>query len=159
MRIPLRLVFLALVLAEIAVFIQVGEAIGVAATLALTVLGMLAGIVLLRRQGMVTLSRLRADLAAGRPPARPLAEGAAATIGALLLILPGFISDVVGLLLFVPAVREALWRRVARPDRREVGAAGRSHAAARLGDRARRSEYGAAPRPDSPWRRGEGGQS
>jgi UPF0716 protein FxsA len=159
MRIPLRLVFLALVLAEIAVFIQVGEAIGVAATLALTVLGMLAGIVLLRRQGMVTLSRLQVDLAAGRPPARPLAEGAAATIGALLLILPGFISDVVGLLLFVPAVRNAIWSRIAgRIDVRTArqGAATPRHVSVIELDR---SEYGAAPRPDSPWRRGEGGQS
>jgi UPF0716 protein FxsA len=110
MRIPIPFILLTLVFAEIAGFILVGEAIGVLPTLGLVLLGMAAGVVLLRRQGVATLTRLRAELAADRPSARPLAEGAVLAVAALLLILPGFLTDLFGLLLFVPFVRESVFR-------------------------------------------------
>jgi UPF0716 protein FxsA len=114
MRVPLSLIALAFVLAEIATFIIVGEQIGVLGTLGLTVLAMVAGIVLLRHQGVATLARIRTEVDAGRVPARPLADTAVLAVAALLMIVPGFISDVVGIALFIPALRNAFWDRLQR---------------------------------------------
>lgn len=114
MRIPLSFLVGGLILAEIALLIVVGERVGVLGALCLILVGMIAGVVILYRHGAATVLRVRTELAAGRVPARPLAEGAAVAIAALLIILPGFITDVVGTTLLVPAVREALWRRLRR---------------------------------------------
>ena len=147
---PISLIFLALVLGEIAGFIVVGKAIGVLPTLGLILLGMAAGVLLLRRQGFATLMRVRDDLAAGRHPARPLAEGALLAFAALLIILPGFLTDTIGILLFVPFIREALWRAV---QSRVTIRAGKPAPAPAEGSRVvdlEREEY--SPRPASPWR-------
>lgn len=150
MRFPFSLVFLGLILGEISGFILVGKAIGVLATLGLVLLGVAAGVLLLRRQGVATLMRVRADLEAGRPPARPLAEGALLAFAAILIILPGFITDIAGILLFLPFVRAALWRAVrARVVIRTAAVRTAPAESGPILDLAR-EEYG--PRPDSPWR-------
>jgi UPF0716 protein FxsA len=113
MRIPVSFLVLALIFAEIAAFILVGQAIGVLATLSLVFLGMVGGLMLLRRQGVAAVARVRAELAAGGSPGRPLADGAAQVLAAILIIVPGFVTDAIGLALLVPAVRGALWRRIA----------------------------------------------
>ena len=156
MRIPVSLVVISFILAEIAAFILVGETIGVLATLGLVLFGMVAGSVLLRRQGLATLMKVQADLAAGRAPARPLAEGAVLSVAALLIILPGFVSDLIGILLFIPAVREALWRGIRRRMQiRTVHQEAATPARPAVLD-LERSEYGAVPRAggrcDTPWR-------
>jgi UPF0716 protein FxsA len=155
MRIPFSLVFLLLVLGEIATFIYVGEAIGVLATLGLILFGMVAGALLLRWQDLATLMRVRAEMEAGRTPARSLADGAVLAIAALLIILPGFLTDAVGIVLLVPSVRRTLWRALGR--RLRVGVASSPATAARnpVVD-LDRSEYGAGPRPGSPWSRDRG---
>jgi UPF0716 protein FxsA len=138
-------------LAEIAVFILVGGRIGVAATLALILLTAAAGAVLLRRQGLATLGRIRSELNAERIPARQLADGAMIAIAALLLLTPGFVTDAAGLLLFVPAVRAAIWRQGAkRVSVRVVRPAGAARADGRvveLDD----SEFVSRPNPSSFW--------
>ena len=158
MRVPLYIAVLAFVLAEIAVFIIVGEAIGVAATLALTLLAMIAGVMLLRHQGMTTLLKIRADAAAGRLPARHVAEGAVLAVAALLMILPGFLTDIVGVLLFIPALREAAWRRASR--RVEIRTLRRATLRP-MGNpvvELHSGEYSSKTANASPWRR-TGGQS
>jgi hypothetical protein len=90
MRVPIRVLLLGLVLAEIAAFALAGQAIGVLGTLGLTVVSTLAGVLLLRRQGVATLSRIRADMDARRAPTRALAETAMLGLGAVLMILPGW---------------------------------------------------------------------
>jgi UPF0716 protein FxsA len=107
----LPLLFVGLPIAEIAVFILVGGAIGVLPTLALVVLAAVAGVAVVRWQGLQTLVRLQASLESGGDPTGPLAHGALVAIAGVLLVIPGFITDVVGLLLLVPAVRSALIRR------------------------------------------------
>lgn len=109
---PLALLVLALV--EIAVFIVVGRAIGVAPTLGLVLLAGVAGIVLLRSQGFGVMRRIREDVNAGIMPGDALADGAMILLAGILLIIPGFVTDIVGLLLFLPAVRRGL-RRAAMP--------------------------------------------
>lgn len=154
MRIPFSLLVLGLILGEIAAFILVGKAIGVLGTLALVLLGIVAGATLLRWTGVATLLRIRAEMAAGRVPTRPLVDGAVGAIAALFLMLPGFISDLVGLLLLVPITRNAIWRGVRRrfePTRRSRAAfAPRRGAVIELDQ----SEY-AAP-ADASWRRDGG---
>jgi UPF0716 protein FxsA len=151
MRVPIRLLIVALLLAEIAVFVVVGGAIGVAATLALVLVAMVAGLLLLRRQGVATLMSIREGAAAGRLPARPLFKGAALAFAALLLILPGFLTDLAGILLFIPAVRAAIWRRLAR--RVKVGnLRGEARTATGSVVELEPGEYVATPRPESPWR-------
>ena len=151
---PLPLLLLLPILAEIAVFVLVGQAIGVLATLALVLAATLAGVLILRSLGPKTLGKVRADLAARRVPARPIAEGAATAVAAFLLILPGFVSDILGILLLVPGVREGLWRwaagRVRIVPLRETPA-GRQPPLVDLSS----EDYAPAPRMDSPWRDGD----
>ncbi|HWT29471.1 MAG TPA: FxsA family protein [Propylenella sp.] len=156
MRFPISLVILLLLLGEIAVFILVGEAIGVGATLALVMLSMIAGVLLLRRQGVATLTRIRSESAAGRVPAKPLIEGAVLAVAAILMIIPGFITDLASLLLFIPAVRNAMWQRIRRRVEVSVARYAASRPAATPVLELDHSEYGAAPRADSPWRRDGG---
>ena len=153
MRIPFSLVFLLFVLAEIALFIMVGGAIGVLATLGLVLFGMIAGVLLLRWHGVAALSRARAEMEGGRPPARQLAQGAALAAAALLIILPGFLTDLIGVLLFVPQVRGALsdWVRRRVPVTTKTTQS-RPRTASGPVVELDQSEYDAAPRPDSPWR-------
>ena len=107
----LFLIFVALPIVEIALFIVVGDAIGVLATLALVVLAAVAGVGVIRMQGANALARLQAAVDRGDDPAGPIADGAVKAIAGLLLVVPGFLTDAVGLLLLVPPVRRALMRR------------------------------------------------
>ena len=95
---------------EIAGFIIVGKQIGVLATLGLIILSMVAGFVLLRVQGITLLTKMQSELAAGHMPDRELAHGALLIIAAILLIIPGFVTDIIGLLLFIPQIRDLLWK-------------------------------------------------
>lgn len=155
MRIPFSFLLLLLVFAEIAVFILVGEAIGVLATLGLTLFAMIAGAALLRRQGVATLMRIRADAAAGRLPARPLVEGAVLAIAALLMIVPGFITDAVGILLFIPPVRAALLGRFRRAAGVRTAQAQFRPPPAKVVELGEDEYASTRPRPDTPWRPGE----
>lgn len=99
------LALLALPLIEIAVLIIVGSSIGVFATISLVILTGVLGTVLLRVQGFSVLARIRHDMDRGVVPNKSLADAAMIALAGLLLLLPGFVSDVIGLLLFLPPVR------------------------------------------------------
>jgi UPF0716 protein FxsA len=152
MRLPFPVLILFTIFVEIAVFILVGEAIGITATLSLTLLAITAGAVFLRRQGTAALQRIRAELAANHVPARPFADAAMIALAGFLLILPGFVTDAVGIALFIPAVRSAIWR--AAGSRLQITRLRREDFRPR---RARvleldPSEYDAPSRADTPWR-------
>lgn len=115
MRLPLLpLLFIVLPLAEIAVFVIVGSEIGALATVALVIATTILGSVLLRVQGFGAMTRIREAMETGASPGRDLVHGAMIVLARILLILPGFITDVFGLLLFVPAVRNAAWKLLSR---------------------------------------------
>lgn len=95
---------------EIAAFVVVGSHIGVLATILLVVATSLAGAAMLRIQGLGTLGRIAAQVDQGAVPDRELAHGAMILVAGLLLLLPGFLTDIVGLLLFIPPVRDMAWR-------------------------------------------------
>jgi UPF0716 protein FxsA len=91
--------------AELFVAIKVAEAIGVLLTVVLLIASWPLGVSLLRAEGRVAWRRLSAAVAAGRPPAREVLNGALVVVGGVLLIVPGFITDVFGLLLLLPPTR------------------------------------------------------
>lgn len=101
---------LLLPLIEIAMFIWVGGLIGVFPTILLTVITALAGTVMLRQQGLSLLMRMQTELDAGRTPGNEVMQGAMIVLASILLLIPGFVTDAIGLLLFIPPVREALAR-------------------------------------------------
>ena len=107
---PLFLLFVAVPILEIALFIEVGGLIGLWPTLAIVVLTALAGTVLVRTQGLQTLRQLQANLAQGRDPVSPIAHGALILVAGILLLTPGFFTDTVGLCLLIPPLRAALIR-------------------------------------------------
>jgi UPF0716 protein FxsA len=92
-------------LVEIAVFLQVVAWIGVLNTLAVMVAISICGAWLVKRQGIGTLARMRSELDDGRIPTGPMTDGGLLAAAGFLLLLPGFVSDVVGLALLVPPVR------------------------------------------------------
>src|SRR5829696_4208029 len=110
---PLLLVvlFIAVPIAELAVIIQVGQAVGVWWTIAILVADSVLGSLLMRSQGRAAWRRFNEALQAGRAPAREVADGVLVIFGGALLLTPGFISDVAGLAFLLPPTR-ALIRRV-----------------------------------------------
>lgn len=154
------LLLLAFPLVEIAGFVIVGGWLGVLGTLAAIVASALFGIVIVRFQGIGMLQRIRAEMDAGRVPGRELAHGAMIVVAGLLLIIPGFVSDAIGVVLLVPPLRDLIWRAVARHVT-IVSHSGVRHpdgsGAARASDAPRTidlepGEYGEYGRSDSPWR-------
>lgn len=109
----LFLTFLAVPLIEIALFILIGGAIGVVPTLLGVLLTAIAGAVLIRWQGISLLRDLQATLNRGELPARQLGDAMLIGLGGLLLLLPGYFSDLIGLLLLIPATRSLIYRLLA----------------------------------------------
>jgi len=110
----LAVVFIGMPLLEIAVFIEVGGMIGVWPTIGLTIATALAGSLMLRHQGLTALMRARAQMDRGELPARELFEGTFLVLAGALLLVPGFVTDAVGLLLFFPPFRHLLRQLIAR---------------------------------------------
>lgn len=108
MGIFLLAALIAVPLIEIGLFIEVGGWIGLWPTLALVILTAVLGSWQLRVQGLATLARARQQLDRGQLPARELFDGFCLVIAGGLLLTPGFLTDALGLALFVPAVRELL---------------------------------------------------
>ncbi|MBA1272304.1 FxsA family protein [Stutzerimonas azotifigens] len=106
--------FLLFPLAELALLIKVGSSIGVLATLLLLVVSGMAGILVLRLAGFATAWRARERLARGELPEREMLQGLVMAIGGGLLVLPGLISDVAGLLILFPPTRKLLLGLVQR---------------------------------------------
>ncbi|EJT03767.1 phage T7 F exclusion suppressor FxsA [Rhizobium sp. CCGE 510] len=105
---------LLLPLAEIAGFVVVGRAIGLWLTLALVMLGVVLGMALLRRQGIGILRRMSSEGRNGVMPGRDLLRPAMNVIASLLLIVPGFLTDIIAILILIPPVREFVWRAIAK---------------------------------------------
>lgn len=105
--------FLALPLVEIALFVVIGNAIGLWPTLAGVLLAAVAGALILRWQGISLINEIRSSMGAGRLPARALADAMMVAVAGLLLLLPGYFSDLLGLLLLIPPVRTLIYRYLA----------------------------------------------
>ncbi|MGE0485039.1 MAG: FxsA family protein [Gammaproteobacteria bacterium] len=114
---PVFLLFFALLvsvpLVELYVLIAVGRSIGAGTTIGLVILTAVLGAWLLRAQGLATLARARATMAAGELPAIEMVEGLILLLTGVLLLIPGFITDALGFLVLLPPVRRILARALA----------------------------------------------
>ena len=118
---PLGLLLLAV--AEISVFVAVVHAIGAGWALLIIAGSSVAGLALLRREGIRGWRAFRAAAEAGRPPGPQVSNSLVGLLGALLLAVPGFISAVAGLLLVLPPGRILARRGVERATERRVSSA------------------------------------
>jgi UPF0716 protein FxsA len=98
---------------EIAGFVWIGGKLGVFLTLAWVIVAMAAGLLLLRRTGLNAVGQVRAALAEGKEPGHSLLDAACFAAAALLLIIPGFVSDALAAVLMLPVTRNWLLRRTA----------------------------------------------
>lgn len=101
-------------LAEMATFFWVESKIGLLWALAIAVATAIIGSLLVRRAGLSVISRFQERSRRGEVPGRELSDGAAVLVSGAFLISPGFITDVLGFLLLVPAVRGLIFSRVSR---------------------------------------------
>lgn len=113
MRFALAIFFLLPIL-EITGFVVVGRYLGVAGTIGLTILTGLLGTLLLRTQGVGALRRLNTERLSPAETGREIVNGLMIAVAGLLLIIPGFVTDTVGLLLLLPPVRQAAWKLARR---------------------------------------------
>ena len=109
---PLFLFFVGIPIAEIALFIYVGDRIGLLATLVVIVLTAVVGSGLVARQGAGAMAQVQAAFFEARFPGKELAHGAMIVVAGAFLVTPGFLTDGLGFLLLVPPVREAARRVV-----------------------------------------------
>jgi UPF0716 protein FxsA len=113
MGLLLVLLFIVVPIAELYVIIQVGEWIGVVPTLLLLVLDAFLGSWLLKHEGRSAWRRFNQALAERRIPGKEVADGFLVILGGALLIAPGFITDIFGILFLLPPTR-AVARRILR---------------------------------------------
>lgn len=102
------LVFLALVAAELYAAVYVAGEIGVLNTIALMILISMIGGAVVKRAGLGVLRRAQATIDEGGTPHKELVDGLLLLFAGLLLVVPGFVTDVIGLVLLVPPVRALL---------------------------------------------------
>ena len=107
----LLLLFIVVPIAELAVIIAVGREIGLGPTVLLLLADAILGSLLARSQGRAAWRRFSEALQAGRPPAREVLDGALVLFGGTLLLTPGFLTDILGILLLLPPTR-AVARRM-----------------------------------------------
>jgi UPF0716 protein FxsA len=119
---PFLLVFLfiAVPIIELAVIIEVGQAIGVWLTIALLIADSVLGSLLMRSQGRAAWRRFNEALTGGRAPAREVADGVLVIFGGALLLTPGFVTDIFGLLFLLPPTRAVIRRVFLREAMRRI---------------------------------------
>jgi UPF0716 protein FxsA len=108
MRYLLFTVLAVIPLIEIGLLIQLGKVIGPWWTLALVVATAAGGTFVLHSQGFAVMNRVVATMAAGKPPVAPVIDGGFLMLAGMLLIMPGLMTDAVGLLLLIPQLRHAV---------------------------------------------------
>ena len=119
---PLLVVaFILVPLAELYVLIQVGQTIGVLDTLVLLLLVSVVGAWLAKREGIGVVRRMRAALNAGRVPGAELVDAFLILLAAALMLTPGFLTDIVAILLLLPPVRAVVRRQLRRIFARRIG--------------------------------------
>ena len=141
MGLLLFVLFIVVPILELAVIIQIGQAIGVLPTIALLIADSLLGAALMRSQGRAAWLRFNVALAEGRVPGREVMDGALVIFGGALLLTPGFLSDFLGLILLLPPTRAIVRKLLAA----RYGS--RLMATAASGAQARVFGFGGAQRP------------
>ena len=133
---PFPLIFILVItipLFEIYLLIKIGSVIGALTTVSVIILTAIVGAVLLRQQGAATMTRYLVTLQRGELPANEILEGVILLVGGVLLLTPGFLTDVLGFFCLLPQSRKAIvnavWSRIT------VNASRNSHRSADRGGR------------------------
>lgn len=125
-RLAFPLFFIGIPLIEIALFVVVGERIGLLWTIFIVIATAIAGTTLLRMQGAGALANARSAMDSGRLPVESVADGIFLLIAGILLLTPGFLTDFIGFLLFIPGLRHtlgrAIWQRLTASGMVDIGA-------------------------------------
>jgi UPF0716 protein FxsA len=109
--IKLLSIFIFVPLVELYILIEAGRIIGIAPTISLILMTGIAGAWLARSQGIELLRQIQNEMAHGQMPAMALIDGAMVLVGGLLLLTPGFFTDLLGFSFLVPLTRN-FWRKV-----------------------------------------------
>ncbi|MEC8919154.1 MAG: FxsA family protein [Pseudomonadota bacterium] len=120
---PLLFLLALFAIADFALLFTIGAKIGLLASLAWIIVSAAFGIHLIRRESLLTLQRARERMAAGEIPSDELMAGASFLLAGILLIAPGFLSDIVGLLCLLPGSSQ-LMRRWSGRGTRHAGGSG-----------------------------------
>lgn len=146
----LILLFIVVPIAELYVILKVGDLIGTLPTIALLVADSLLGSWLLKSQGRTVWRRFQQTMQAGRVPHREVFDGVLVIFGGAFLITPGFLTDVVGVLLLLPPTRAAFRRWLMRRGGRMFGISVATGRRARPGARQDWDVEGTAYETDRP---------
>ncbi len=123
-RLVLPLIFIGIPLIEIALFVIVGDRIGVLWTIIIVIATAIAGTSMLRMQGAGALANARNAMESGQLPVESVADGIFLLIAGILLLTPGFLTDFIGFLLFIPGLRHrigrAIWQKLAASGKIDV---------------------------------------
>lgn len=141
----LFLVLLAVPLIEIALFVQIGGELGLFTTLAIVIGTAVGGVALIRSGGPRTMGEINSALQTETDPTAPLLRGVMRVIAGVLLIVPGFFTDLLGLIVLLPPVQTMVLARVPRQRRQPSARATR-------GDVIDGDFTVHEPRSDTPWR-------
>ncbi|MCB1592775.1 MAG: FxsA family protein [Alphaproteobacteria bacterium] len=117
---PFFVLFVAIPLLELTVFVYSSRLIGLGTTLLLCLLTALIGGGMVRHQGLHTLMNARMEMARGGVPSREMFDGLCIVAAGALLMTPGFVTDMIGFLLLIPPVRDKLRDRMAKSGRFEA---------------------------------------
>jgi len=117
MALLLLIVFIFVPLIEIILFVEIGARVGVLATIALVILTAVAGMLLISAQGLVILKTAQANLRHGVTPVAEVFHGGCLLIAGILLLVPGFLTDAIGLLLLVSPLRRIVFGLILKKSR------------------------------------------
>lgn len=106
------LLFLVVPIVEMLVLFEVSDHIGAFVTVGLVILTAVVGVQIFKQQGIATVTRANQRLHAGQLPAEEILEGVLLTLGGILLIVPGFVTDTLGVLCLIPQTRRLAVRRL-----------------------------------------------
>ena len=104
----LFVLFIIIPIIEITVIIQVGDLLGLWPTVAIVILSAWLGAKYVRQQGLATLQSVQSKMAQGEMPSGEIVTGLMLLVAGVLLVTPGFVTDIFGLSLLIPAVRKSI---------------------------------------------------
>ncbi len=119
----LLLLFIALPVIELALLLEIGRLIGVLPTVGVVILTGAAGAALARSQGFRVISRIKNDLSRGVIPGNDIVEGALVLAGGIMLLTPGFITDLAGFSALIPATRSIMAGYIRKKIKIKTGSA------------------------------------